>query len=205
MNESPLIACHDCDLLQSLPPLSDNESAHCLRCEALLYKQKKNSVQRSLALVITGIILFILANALPFLTLNAQGQIQDSTLLSASFAMLRSDDIGLAVLVFLTTFLFPLLDLGGLLYVLLAIQLDLKPWGIRPIFKFIRSAAPWGMLEVFMLAVLVAAVKLGDLASVIPGPALYAFSILIFVMAAISAALDPHLIWNTLGAKHDKQ
>lgn len=144
-------------------------------------------------------VLFAVANLLPFLTLNAQGQIQDSNLISASLAMLSADQPVLAMVVFMTTFLFPLIDLAGMLYVLLSMKFNVIPPGLMTVFKFIRSAQPWGMLEVFMLGVLVAAVKLGDLASVIPGPAMYSFAVLIFVLAAMSASLDPHLIWNKIG------
>lgn len=192
------IACHDCDLLQTLPALREGASAHCCRCDALLYKRKRDPLNRSLAFALTGLILFVIANVFPFLSLNAQGQIQDSTLISGSIALWQDDRPMLAVLVALTTIVFPFLDLAGMLYILLPLRFGWRPPKLKALFRLLQSTQPWGMLEVFMLAVLVAAVKLGDLASVIPGVAIYAFALLIFVLAALTASMDPHLIWNRL-------
>ena len=195
---SPHIACHDCDLLLQLPKLRDGESALCPRCDALLYKRKVNSFDRSLALALTGLILFVVANAFPFLSLNAKGQIQDSTLISGALAMFDSDRPMLAVLVFMTTFAFPLFDLLGTLYILFAIRARRTSKGLLYLFRFLQSVNPWGMLEVFMLGVLVAVVKLGDLATIVPGTAMYSFALLIFVLAALANSLDAHQIWNRL-------
>ncbi len=194
------IACHDCDLLQRLPPLKPGQSARCLRCNALLYSRKRTSLEFSLALAATGIILFAIANLFPFLSLNAHGQIQDSTLISGALAMFDSDRPMLAALVLLTAFVFPLLDLLGTLYILLNVRIGRTSRALLPLFRFLRSVKPWGMLEVFLLAVLVAVVKLGDLATVIPGVALYSFCLLILTMAALASSLDAHLIWNRLSA-----
>ncbi|HHJ20174.1 MAG TPA: paraquat-inducible protein A [Gammaproteobacteria bacterium] len=190
------IACHDCDLLQTLPALQEGESARCCRCDALLYQRKRDSLNRSLAFALTGLILFAVANFFPFLSLNAQGQIQDSTLISGSIALWQDDRPMLSILVALTTIVFPLLDLAGMLYILISLRIGWRPPRLRALYRLLQSTQPWGMLEVFMLAVLVAAVKLGDLASVIPGIAIYSFALLVFVLAALSASLDPHLIWN---------
>ena len=65
-------------------------------------------------------------------------------------------------------------------------------------FRLVRGFKPWGMVEVFMLGILVAFVKLAKMANLIPGIALYAFLALIFVLAASAAALDPHIVWNRL-------
>jgi len=192
------IACHDCDLLLRLPTLAEGESAYCPRCDARLYTRKTNSIERSLALTLTGLILFTIANLFPFLSLDANGQIQDSTLVSGTLAMWQAERPLLAVLIFLTTFVFPLFDLLGTLYILLGIRAGRHSPRLRPLFRFLQSTRPWGMLEVFLLAVLVAVVKLGDLATVIPGVSLYSFAVLIVVLAALSSTLDPHLIWNRL-------
>jgi paraquat-inducible protein A len=194
------IACHDCDLLQQLPPLLEGESAFCPRCDALLYKRKINSFDRSMALALAGLMLFILANIFPFLSLNAKGQIQDSTLISGALAMLNAERPFLAFLVFMTTFTFPLFDLLGTLYILFAIRAGRTTQTLRYLFRFLQSVNPWGMLEVFMLGVLVAVVKLGDLATIVPGIAMYSFALLILILAALAASLDPHAIWNKLYA-----
>ena len=104
-------ACPDCDLLQELPTTKINQEAHCLRCGHTLIRVRKDSLNRSLAFAVTGVLLFILSNLFPFLSLSALGIYQDSTLFSATIALYQEDLPLLALLVFLTTILFPLLSL----------------------------------------------------------------------------------------------
>ncbi len=193
-----LLACPDCDLLQRAAPPRPGQRLRCRRCGAVLYRQVPHAVERGLALVVTGVILFALANAFPLLSLQAQGQVSEGTLLSATAALFAADRPLLAGLVLLTTFVFPLLDLAGHLYLLLPLRHGRRPPGLAPLLAFLRSARPWGMLEVFLLSILVAVVKLGELATVIPGPALYAFVALIATLAALSATLDPDTVWHPL-------
>ncbi len=194
-----LIACHDCDLLQTLPEGGVRRGKlYCVRCGALLHRYRRDSIDRSLALALTGLVLFVVSNLLPFLELNAQGRIQDSSLLSSSLILLQEDNTFLGILVFATTFLFPLSSLLAILYLLLPLKLGRRPHFSIHVFRYLQSTEPWGMLEIFMLATLVAVVKLGDIATVIPGPAIYAFSLLILVLAALSVSLDPDLIWRRL-------
>jgi paraquat-inducible protein A len=82
--------------------------------------------------------------------------------------------------------------------VLLPLKLNRRPWKLPFFSRTIRSCKPWVMMEVFMLGILVAIVKLSKMASIIPGIALYAFMILIFVLAASAASLDPQLVWDRL-------
>ncbi|HFD87225.1 MAG TPA: paraquat-inducible protein A [Gammaproteobacteria bacterium] len=199
--DEPLIACHDCDLLQKLPDLDIPAQAICARCGASLYRFRKNSIDRSIALGMTGLLLFFVSNLLPFLALNAQGRVQESTLLSASMILYQEGRPFLGTLVFSTTFLFPLLNLLAIMYLLIPLKFGHRPHMSSRVFRYLQSAEPWGMLEVFMLATLVAIVKLGDLATVIPGPSLYAFALLIFVLAGLSSSLDPHLIWHKLDSR----
>ena len=201
MHYQEVIACHDCDLLQKLPRLNDGESARCTRCGACLYTRRKNTLNRSLAMVLTAFSLFVIANVFPFLSLNSQGQVVDSTLLSGSVALFEEGSVILSSVVLLTTFVFPLAHLLGLTYILLLLKFRRQPWRMRSIFRFVRHAQPWAMLEVLLLAVLVSSVKLADFAIVIPGVALYSFVGLILILAAVDSVLDPHLVWRLTGAR----
>jgi paraquat-inducible protein A len=103
-----------------------------------------------------------------------------------------------AGVVLLTTILMPLLELTGMLLVLVPLKLRRRPWKLALLFRTLRGFRPWGMTEVFMIGILVAAVKLVKMASIIPGTALYAFMVLIFILAASASALDPHIVWKKL-------
>jgi paraquat-inducible protein A len=191
-----LIACHECDLLHQRQPLPHGGMARCVRCGAVLYRHKPNSLDRVLALTATGLVLFVVANVYPFLTFRLEAQKQETTLITGIIELYNQGMWIVAGVVFLTSILVPLLELVGMLYVLLPLKFKMRPWKLPIFFRMIRSFKPWGMMEVFMVGILVAFVKLSKMATIIPGIAIYAFMVLIFVLAASSAALDPHIVWN---------
>lgn len=175
-----------------------SERHYCPRCGMLVRRTVSHGLEKALALSSTGIILFFIANVFPFMSLNARGQIQESTLVSGSVELYKANQPLLAGLVLLTTIIFPLLDLVGMLYVLWPLRFGKVAPGAVRLYRYLRTLRPWGMLEIFMLGVLVALVKLGDLATVVPGIALYSFALLIFVLAAASYVIDPAWVWEQL-------
>ena len=193
-----LIACHECDLLQQSPALPMGGTARCTRCGAILYRRKRNSLDRVLAMTIAGLILFMVANVFPFLTFRLEARIQETTLITGIIELYNQGMWMVAGVVLLTSIVVPLLELTGMLYVLLPLKFNRRAWKMPLFFRTIRSFKPWGMMEVFMVGILVAFVKLSKMTTIIPGIALYAFMILIFVLAASAASLDPHIVWNRL-------
>ncbi len=190
------IACHDCDLLHRRQPLPPGGVAACSRCGTVLYRNRRNSLDRTLAMAVCGLILFIIANLSPFLTLKFEGQTQETNLVTGVMELYRQGMVPIALLVLATGIAFPLLELTGLIYLLLPLKFDRTPWGMAGVFRVIRALQPWGMTEVFLLGILVSIVKLAGMATVIPGAALYAFLALIFVVAATAASLDPDIVWD---------
>jgi paraquat-inducible protein A len=191
-----LIACHECDLLHQRQPLPLGGTASCIRCGAKLYSRKRNSLDRVLAWTIAGLVLFCVANAYPLLTFRLEAQVQETTLFSGVMALYDQGMWIVAAVVFFTSILAPLLHITGMLYVILPLKFNRRPWALPFLFRVIRGFKPWGMMEVFMVGILVSFVKLAKMATLIPGTALYAFLVLIFVLAASSASLDPHIVWT---------
>ena len=191
-----LIACHECDLLYQRQPLPPGGTASCIRCGAKLYSRKRNSLDRVLAWTIAGLVLFCVANAYPLLTFRLEAQVQETTLISGVIALYDQGMWIVAAVVFFTSILVPLLQLTGMLYVILPLKFNRRPWALPFFFRVIRGFKPWGMMEVFMVGILVSFVKLAKMATLIPGTALYAFLVLIFVLAASAASLDPHIVWT---------
>ena len=197
--ESPsLVACPDCDLLNRL----DGPAAAtllCARCGAVLRRHRPNSIDRTLALVMAALLLFTLANAFPFLAMKSGGFVQETTLLSGVQELWRQGLRLLAALVFCTCVLVPAAQLTGLVTILLPLRLGRRPPpGAARILRLVQAAAPWGMMEVFMLGILVALVKLGHMATIVPGVSVFSFAALIVVMAAAFSTLDPVLVWARL-------
>ena len=196
MQSDFLMACHECDLLHRIAGYPEGGTSTCSRCGAVLVSHKRNSLDRSLALTITGLVLFAIANAYPLLAIKS-GSLYKATTLIGSVEVLHAAGMWqIGLLVFLTAILFPFLDLVSRLYILIPLKINKTPWKLSFIMSFIQSLNPWGMMDVFMLGILVSVVKLVKMMKVIPGVSLFAFVMLIFVLAGIAASFDPHLAWE---------
>ena len=197
MHPDALTLCHECDLLQRNPPLPDAGSAHCVRCGHLLHKHRPDSINRTLALTLAGLILFVIANSFPFLSFEMQGQMTQTTLFTGVKDLTEQGKGEVAAVVFFTSILAPGLQLLLLLVVLLPLKIGGRlPPRFPTLFRWFKTLAPWGMMDVFMIGILVSVVKLTEMAHIVPGISLFAFVALIFVLAAAQAALDPDLVWE---------
>lgn len=199
----PLIACHECDLLHCARSTPEGSTATCRRCGAVLYRHKRNSLDRTLALAVAGLILFILCNTHPFLALKKEGLIQETTIITGVKELFDQGMVGLSLLVLFTSILAPFIQLSGMVYVLLPLKLNRMPWKIAVVFRCLQTIQSWSLLEVFMLGILVSVVKLSKTATVIPGIGLYSFLVLIFVLAATTAFFDPRIVWEKLGQSYE--
>jgi paraquat-inducible protein A len=191
-----LLACHDCDLLFRKPHLRNREKVVCSRCGAVLYSHKPDSVRRALNFSLAALIVFVLANAYPLLAFKLQGQVLLCDLISGVKELYRQGYWELAVLVFSVSILAPFLKITSLLYVLLPLRFNRRPWQLAYVFRWVETLHPWAMTEVFLLGIIVAIVKLRDIATIVTGVGLYSFVALIVLMAAADAALEPHDIWE---------
>ena len=171
-------------------------TANCSRCGAVLYRNKPNSIDRTLALILAGLILFVLANAFPFLALKMESQFHQTTLITGIKELYLQDMKGLAILVLFTTIVAPLTQLLGLLYVLLPLHFHRVPPKLAPVFRFVHSLQPWSMMEIFMIGILVAIVKLAKMAQIVPGISIFSFFALILVLASATVSLNPHEVWK---------
>jgi len=191
-----LIACHECDLIHRVKPLPKKGVANCTRCGSVLYRHKPNSLERTLALSLAGLVLFGLANWFPFLALKMGSQVHHTNLITGIQVLYDQGMQALAVLVLITTVLAPLAQLLGMLYVLLPLKRDRVPPKFAPVFRLVLGLETWSMMEVFMLGILVSVVKLAKMAQIVPGIAIFSFFALIVVLAAATVSLDPHEIWH---------
>lgn len=199
MPSNPLIACHDCDLVQHEVPLAPGTVAKCARCGAVLYRSSRFGRTHTLALSVTAAILFVIANIYPIIGIESQGNRHESTLFGA-VQTLWQDDVGLvAGLVFVTILLIPALELSLLIWLHLTTSLTsgLAPHALR----LVVAMQPWRMVEVFMLGLLVSVVKLSHLAHIVPGVALWSFAALLPLFALLNSTFNPRALWAAMPLK----
>ncbi|BEV71496.1 MULTISPECIES: paraquat-inducible protein A [unclassified Paludibacterium] len=194
-NRDGLIVCHDCDLLQRLTPLSAGERAQCPRCGAVLLRGPGIGLQARCALVLTGLLVLLLANVFPIVSMSAQGARTATTLLGTAWALWQQGMWPVALLVAATAMLVPLLELLVLGYLMFPLLLRRVPPGFDRILRILHVLHPWGMAEVFLMGVLVALVKLSHLADIAPGVGLWAFFALILLLALNASQFDSRGLW----------
>ena len=194
---SSLRACHCCGLVHQVPPLAVDQEARCVRCHSRIrsgWHSGQRSAAQCLAAAWGGLVLYFPAVLLPILEIDQLGHHHAASLLGGTLDLIRQGNwfVGLVVLLF--SIVLPLVKLLALL--------DLSYLGLtsRPhrawTYRLVEWAGRWSMLDVLLLALLVALVKLGDLVSFHLGPAVFAF-VMCVVMSMIAAmTFDPHAIWD---------
>lgn len=192
----PLTACPECDLLLKAADLKMGEKAVCPRCGYLLHRARKQSVERVLALSIAGMILAIPANFLPLIGIRFMGNSNESTLWAGTVSLFSQGLWLVAILVFLASIFVPLLN------TILAFMISFHLHFRRPHrhlaewMRWLQHLEEWAMLEVYMLGIIVACVKLADTADVQFGFGLFAFVALLVVNAMLLTSLDNYLFWE---------
>lgn len=190
--------CPECDLLLQRRAIPKKHEAHCPRCNSLLIAQKPHSIERTFALSITGLILFFPANLFPILSLQALGFLQSETIFESVKALYNSQLFVVSALVLMSAIVVPLMKLALIAYVsgclLYHKAAPLLSWSMRSY----QQLDSWGMLEIYMLGILVSIIKLVDIAEVTPGIGLWSLSGLILSTLLISTQLDNHRFWRRI-------
>jgi paraquat-inducible protein A len=194
-----IVACDTCGLVQQVEPLPKGAAAECFRCGNFLgVRRTSASLHVTAALSLAALVLYVPANIYPILRMTMYGATSESTIWDGVVGLMRHDQWGVAIIVFMASMVIPLFKLASLFFLVAssAVKRGRRLRWRTGLYKFIDAIGPWAMLDVFLLAVLVSLVKLGDLATVVPGLGLLAFTgMVVFTMLA-SASFDPKIIWK---------
>ena len=192
------VECHSCGFLHSHAILQGNTKVRCTHCDGNLRESSGHWLETTLALTLSAAIFFVISNVFPFLEVELGGASYDTTLLSGVTAMLVREQYFLGILLLGTIFIFPLLEIISLSYLSLSYALRTKLPGLRLILSGLVMLRPWSMLEIFLLSVVVALVKMNDFFTLTPGPALLSYFGLVFCMVGANRTLNKHVLWQWL-------
>ncbi len=186
------VGCDGCGLVS---PAAERQ---CRRCGARLRARKTASLSRTWALMLAAACLYVPANILPVLTLIRLGRGAPSTILGGAEELLRGGQWPLALLVFVASIMVPMLKLIGLTVMLVTTQRGsvarLRERTV--LYRIVDMIGRWSMIDVFMISILTALVRMGLVASVFPGAGAVAFCgvVILTILAALS--FDPRLMWD---------
>jgi paraquat-inducible protein A len=190
------IACPDCDLLQYLPELPSGGKACCPRCGWTVATRTADPLDRPLALTITALIALIIANTAPLMELSAVGLHASTTIVGGAYEMWVQGQEMTAMIVTFCAVIAPAGYLLFMLTVLLAVRRPPAPQWVGEMLRWADSMRPWSMNEVMLLGILVALIKIAELATVDPGVGMYALGGLVVLFPAIMVTFDPSEIWQ---------
>ena len=194
-----LLGCPTCGLVQAVGPLGPHSRADCIRCGSPVSERRASSVIPTVALSLAALVLYVPANLYPILLMDRYGLHTETTVWEGAMELLRQGFWFVAGIVFLASIVVPLFKLAGLFLLSIGAASGTRRWRRQRtwLYKFIEVIGPWAMLDVFLLAILVALVRLGQLATVTPGPGLAAFTGVVVLTILASALFDPKLIWES--------
>ncbi len=192
----PLRACHACGLVHTVGDVPPKHRAFCTRCNAVMRTAPHpRAAARAAAFALGALLLYPIALTLPILTLTELGHTRETTIWSGMVGLLAGGQLVIGLVVLFCSVIAPLFKLGAI-FALSAGELLLPSRHRAATYRLVEMLGRWGMLDVVLVAVLVAAVKLGDIVEITPGPGLLAFTTVVVLSLLASAFFDPHSLWN---------
>jgi paraquat-inducible protein A len=191
-----VIVCAACDLAHRIAVGEHSARTRCVRCRAPLQRPVNGNIDTGIALAIAALGLFVLSNVYPLVTINYNGATRVATLIDATRGFYAQGHPTLAFVVFLTTIVGPLIQIGTLLYLLIPLRRQRNAPAQDSIFRLLSHMRPWTLVEVFMLGALVALVRLAAYAQVLPGIALWSYGLLMLMLAALANYTSAEQFWR---------
>jgi len=195
-----LLSCHSCNLLSKMSGSHGHAHALCPRCGAPLHQRKTNSLTRTWALVIAAFIFYVPANVLPITVVTSLGKTQADTIMSGVIYFVQTGMWPIALVIFVASVAVPLIKLFVLSYLLISVQRKSRwrPEDRTRLYRIAEAVGRWSMVDIFVVTILVALVKLGGLATIDAGPAASYFAAVVVTTIFAAMSFDPRLIWDVM-------
>jgi paraquat-inducible protein A len=194
--------CEDCELLCNLPAHAGH-GARCPRCGAALHLRKERSLERTWALVIAAALCYLPANAFPIMTVTSLGKAQSDTILSGVEYLLLHGMWPLALVVFTASVFVPILKLVILTFLLVSVhrRSSWRPVERTRLYRITEAIGRWSMVDIFVVTILVALVRLGSLATIRAEIGAVFFGAVVVLTMLAAESFDPRLIWDRSAAR----
>jgi paraquat-inducible protein A len=196
-----VMLCPACDLAHRRTAAPAFGRVRCVRCGESLQHALNGSMDVAIALGVCALVLLWLSNFFPLVAMHVNGSSRETTLVGAALGLYDQHDRMLALLVFLTIVIAPLLQVVTLLYVLIPLWRGNSAYGQNFVIRLVTRVRPWSFTEVFMLGTVVALVRLAKFAHVVPGIALWSSALLMLCLSALTNRASPEQLWRWAAAR----
>lgn len=185
-----LALCHVCGIAS---PVS---AGRCPRCGGALHLRLRDSVQRTWALTIAALVLYLPANLLPVLRMESFYGDQQNTIMGGVIQFWRDADYPVAIIIFVASVMIPVLKIISIVALCLASRSGQRPRAMTRLYRVTEFVGRWSMVDVFVVAILVAVVQLGSTISIHPGAGALSFAAVVVLTMFAAMSFDPRLIWD---------
>ena len=200
MNTAASTGLANCDICGML---SSESLEHCPRCNGKLHVRKPNSIQRTIAYLVTACVLYVPANVLPITVTTQLGRDIDSTIIGGVILLWEHGSYPVALVIFIASIMVPSSKI---------LALFLLCWGVAKnqiyrckertvMYRIIEFIGRWSMIDVFVVAILVSLIQLSGIVTIKPGGAALAFAGVVIITMFAASAFDPRLIWDAIDKK----
>ncbi len=198
-----VVVCGTCGLIQNMAASPAETMARCARCRFALHPRKTDSRRRTLALAIAALILYFPANLFPITKTQYMGTMTKTTIFDGIQGLFQKGNYFVGALVFTTSILTPAIKIVGLLF--LSATVGWPRWLTfrTRLYRTIQIIDPWNILEVTLLAILVAVAELGKVATVHPGAGVFSFAGVVILTICATITFDPRLMWDLPKGKNE--
>ncbi len=187
--------CHYCS--NPVPVKTNDLSAiQCSRCGHINHRMKPKSIHLTLAFSLTALVFYLPATLFPFMTIELYGNSNSSTIWGGIVSLVDVGSWPIAAIVFLASIVIPVIKLLILFYLGLTAKTYKHPRFKTKLYHFVEAIGRWSMLDIFLLAVLVAIMKLGPWTHVRPEIGSLMFALVVIFTMLASAYFDPKLLWR---------
>lgn len=196
-----LAACHTCE---KVAPVNLEK---CPRCGSHLLLRKTNSITKTLALVTAATLMYVPANVLPIMGIRELGVLTESTIISGLIQFWKMGSYPIAIVIFTASILIPFLKIGALLWLCAAAKgrVPHSAKVLGKVYWITELLGRWSMVDIFVVAILVTMVQLGNYMSVTPLPGALAFAGVVILTMFAAMSFDPKLLWDQLEREEAKK
>ena len=201
-----LVGCHSCSLVSKAPANRGHAETRCPRCGAVLHRRKPDSLTRTWALVIAAFICYIPANLLPMTAVTSLGNVQEDTIMSGVIYFLQHGEWPIGLVIFIASVFVPLAKLFILVYLLISVQRksQWKPLERARLYRITEAIGRWSMTDIYVVTILVALVRLGNLATIEAGTGALFFGAVVVITIIAAMSFDPREFWDNMESTNDK-
>ena len=195
-----LIICHKCHTLHEVMPIKKGGKALCSECDILLYKNDEHILDKTLALVVTAFISLIVAFQFTIITININGLEQSLNLTSLFVVILENEQYLVGLMLLFLIVIFPFVILISMFFLIIYMKMGKAQYLVKRLLILLAHLKPWSMVDIFFISLLVAMVKLFDVAQIELGISFAAFILTLFLDAIITKNISFYELWGY----HDK-